>query len=701
MHNFLKRGIQVLLVVVYSAIVYLACATFAPDLLIKDTLNLLVLKPAEQPTFEFSGYLTYSEDNAKSWLTALDSFGMVAPNKTFDIFVDSNVDVNTFAKNLSAMSKFCDNFTISVTNNSKLSDSDYVNQCELISKALKDSNIDFKFYVFLNLDCLSKVNLKTFDMSFIDGIGFDIKDNLDLKKYKKTYLNLLSKKDIVVRENIVKTYGEDINKMSAVTHEVYYNLAIAYPEVSKIFSSFVENPYSLKDENSVRGDNPNYFAYQTVYNRILAKGWLSKDTSEVNNISPYVPVVSYDFLPQGTTEVVVENKDQAYVAFKKYKKLYKETPSVLLKVNNTLLTLSSSAPYSASINTDDLPTGINRFTLLIKHGNDNPYLTEYRDLNVEHPVGDRFGTRIQSSGVFPIADGDRFSSNEPFSSGDRSSSSESSPDGDRSSSSESSSGGDRSSSSESSSGGDRSSSNTLFSSGDRSLRMIDTYIPILMYHTVEPTVIPTKENSHVTIEHFDAQLKGLVDAGYTTINFKDLLNYVNGEVTLPDKPVIITMDDGYLNNYQYAFPVYKKYNLQATLFVSPFYMHEENTDRHFGWEAAREMQESGLIDIGSHGYDHTPFSYLTTRDLRYHVSHSIGLIEQHLGKRDVYVLACPQFRINRKAKDYLTSGNWDFIITNLAKENEFFNPPILKRINVPDHMSPKELVNEIETITKK
>ncbi len=128
-------------------------------------------------------------------------------------------------------------------------------------------------------------------------------------------------------------------------------------------------------------------------------------------------------------------------------------------------------------------------------------------------------------------------------------------------------------------------------------------------------------------------------------------------MSLPEKPILITMDDGYLNNYEYAFPIYKKYNLQATLFVSPFYMHEDNTERHFGWKAAEEMEASGLIDIEPHGYDHTAFTYLTKRDLRYHVSQGLGLIEQRLGKRDVYVLACPQFRINNAAKKFLVNNN--------------------------------------------
>lgn len=229
-----------------------------------------------------------------------------------------------------------------------------------------------------------------------------------------------------------------------------------------------------------------------------------------------------------------------------------------------------------------------------------------------------------------------------------------------------------------------------------------TYIPILMYHTVEETVLEENENSCVTTERFEEQMKGLLDNGYTPINFANLRDYKEGRVKLPDKPVIITMDDGYLNNYTNAYPIYKKYGIQATLFVSPYYMEEEDTERHFGWRAAQEMEESGLIDIQPHGYDHTPLSYLSTEDIRYHVSRATGLIEEHLGKRDVLVLAYPQFRHNKRTVEVLDEMNFDFQITNVIEPNRFitsraqFTPPLLKRINVPNTMTAEELIQVLE-----
>lgn len=225
------------------------------------------------------------------------------------------------------------------------------------------------------------------------------------------------------------------------------------------------------------------------------------------------------------------------------------------------------------------------------------------------------------------------------------------------------------------------------------------YIPILMYHTIADTVAPEDGNSCVQTNVFESQIKTLVDNDYTPISFYDLENYLEGKAGLPEKPILITMDDGYLNNYTLAYPIYKKYNIQATLFVSPYYMKQENTDRHFGFDAAREMEASGLIDIESHGYDHTPFTHLSLRDVKYHISISKGILEQNLGKRDTFTFAYPQFRNTYLTRKTLTTQGVNFQITKLAKSGTGLQNSRLKRINVPNTMSPQELIATLESLT--
>jgi len=133
-------------------------------------------------------------------------------------------------------------------------------------------------------------------------------------------------------------------------------------------------------------------------------------------------------------------------------------------------------------------------------------------------------------------------------------------------------------------------------------------IPIITYHSL---VANPTSNSEISVETFEAQIKALNENGYTGVTFEDLIAYVYEGKELPEKPVCITFDDGYLNNYELAYPILKKYNMKATIFVIGVSVgsltNYKDTDYpitpHFTFEQAKEMQESGLISIQSHTYD--------------------------------------------------------------------------------------------------
>jgi peptidoglycan/xylan/chitin deacetylase (PgdA/CDA1 family) len=87
-------------------------------------------------------------------------------------------------------------------------------------------------------------------------------------------------------------------------------------------------------------------------------------------------------------------------------------------------------------------------------------------------------------------------------------------------------------------------------------------VPVLMYHHVSPNP------GLVTIspENFRAQMRWLADHGYTSIGCNDLARFVKGEL-LPAKSVLLTFDDGYLDNYVYAHPILAEFGLKAALFI--------------------------------------------------------------------------------------------------------------------------------------
>ena len=230
------------------------------------------------------------------------------------------------------------------------------------------------------------------------------------------------------------------------------------------------------------------------------------------------------------------------------------------------------------------------------------------------------------------------------------------------------------------------------------------YIPTLMYHKIKDQVENTEDDQSMSVStvNFEAQLKALLEAGYTPINFKQLKDYLEGKAGLPKKPILITADDGYLCNYTKAYPILKKYNAQATFFVTSLYVGMTNENEHFSWEQAKEMEASGLIDIQSHTHGHTLMNELDKTDVSYEIQKSFGDIEKYLGKRDVKVLAYPQFLHTSKVKEWASECGVDLQVTNLVSK---YRPVAaqktdIKRIHVSNELSPQKLLNQIKRLTE-
>ena len=137
-----------------------------------------------------------------------------------------------------------------------------------------------------------------------------------------------------------------------------------------------------------------------------------------------------------------------------------------------------------------------------------------------------------------------------------------------------------------------------------------TALPVVMYHSVLDD--EAKSGKYVvTPKTLEEDLKYLTENGYKAITVSDLVLYKNGEYELPEKPIMLTFDDGYYNNYSYVFPLLKKYNMRAVLSVVGRYTDEyskegeklNNNYSHATWTQLKEMQDSGYIEIQNHSYD--------------------------------------------------------------------------------------------------
>ncbi len=132
-------------------------------------------------------------------------------------------------------------------------------------------------------------------------------------------------------------------------------------------------------------------------------------------------------------------------------------------------------------------------------------------------------------------------------------------------------------------------------------------LPVVMYHHVLET---GKFGEYVISSgELEKDLKYIAEKGYEAVLMRDLIAYVTEGTPLPEKPILITFDDGYESNYRYAFPLLQKYGMKAVISVigywSELYSHEQYKHinySHLTWEQIKELQDSGIVEIQNHSY---------------------------------------------------------------------------------------------------
>ena len=128
-------------------------------------------------------------------------------------------------------------------------------------------------------------------------------------------------------------------------------------------------------------------------------------------------------------------------------------------------------------------------------------------------------------------------------------------------------------------------------------------VPILVYHRFSQSVSegsPGLRRLTVTAEIFDQQMQYLQDKGYHVITFSDLADYFEKDRELPTLPVIISFDDGWETQFEYALPSLEKYHYTATFFVVTNYIGRPG---FISWPQLQTLQTDGMI-IGSHSRSH-------------------------------------------------------------------------------------------------
>ena len=161
----------------------------------------------------------------------------------------------------------------------------------------------------------------------------------------------------------------------------------------------------------------------------------------------------------------------------------------------------------------------------------------------------------------------------------------------------------------------------------------DIGVPVLYYHSVSPNA-----DNEVTItpEMLEKQLTYINDNNYTTITMKELYDYLKNNKPIPEKSIVITFDDGYMNNYTEAFPILKALNMKATIFCVG---NSLDGSYYLSHEAIKEMSDYG-IDIESNTVNHVHLDTLSYDEQLLEMKKSKEILENITGK-EVSSIAYP------------------------------------------------------------
>ncbi len=124
---------------------------------------------------------------------------------------------------------------------------------------------------------------------------------------------------------------------------------------------------------------------------------------------------------------------------------------------------------------------------------------------------------------------------------------------------------------------------------------------VLMYHHVSNV---GDDSVTVSQKKLEADFSYIAASGYNTVSVGDLISFVDGKSSLPERVLCVVFDDGYESNYTLAFPLLQKYGIKAAVSVIGSSVGKcIGALPHFNWQNAADMEASGLVTVISHTYD--------------------------------------------------------------------------------------------------
>lgn len=215
-------------------------------------------------------------------------------------------------------------------------------------------------------------------------------------------------------------------------------------------------------------------------------------------------------------------------------------------------------------------------------------------------------------------------------------------------------------------------------------------IPILMYHSIK---YEKGNELRIPKEKFAQQMQYLKDAGFHPVSLDELYSYYVFGNELPQKPILITLDDGYLDNYTNAYPVLKDMGFKATIFMITDSINDKSD--YLAADQLQEMDKNG-IDIECHTVTHRHLGDLSYDEQKKELEDSKTALEKVLGRKVNYI-AYPFGSYNQDTLNLVVQLGYKMAVTTEeGKSNKSNGIYKLKRVYISNNFSLdyfKKLVN--------
>ncbi len=219
-------------------------------------------------------------------------------------------------------------------------------------------------------------------------------------------------------------------------------------------------------------------------------------------------------------------------------------------------------------------------------------------------------------------------------------------------------------------------------------------VPILMYHYISTPPEGAdiyRVDLSVTPEQFRAQMQYLVDNGYTALDLYELGLAAVGKIALPPRPVIITLDDGYVDNYLYAFPILQELGLKATFFIITEFV-DQGYSAYMTWPMIEEMAAAGMR-MEPHTKTHLNLDGQERDFVVYQILGSQQTMAAHIGYTPSY-FAYPGGRYDDQTIEVLRELDfWGAVTTSGGKWHHFEGRYEWQRLRVRNSTTLPEFVD--------